>query len=142
MINSMIEAISISLNREFGAGYTTYTEAVKQGLKEPCFFISQVRRINRFFRGDRYSQGSRFCIQYFPGNQLQPRKECQATASRLERCLEYITVKGDLVRGTNMSYEIEDGILHFFVDYDCFVRRETVPLPGMEGLAGSISAKG
>lgn len=38
MINSIIEGISISLNAEFGDNYTTYTESVEQGLKEPCFF--------------------------------------------------------------------------------------------------------
>ena len=40
MINSIIEAISIALNAEFGDDYTTYTEEQEQGLKEPCFFIS------------------------------------------------------------------------------------------------------
>lgn len=39
MINSIIEGISISLNAEFGDNYTTYTESVEQGLKEPCFFV-------------------------------------------------------------------------------------------------------
>jgi len=40
MINSIIEAISIALNAEFGDDFTTYTEKEEQGLKEPCFFIS------------------------------------------------------------------------------------------------------
>lgn len=40
MINSIIASISISLNAEFGDEYTTYTESVEQGLKEPCFFLS------------------------------------------------------------------------------------------------------
>ena len=34
MINSIIESISISLNAEFGDGYTIYTESVEQGLDE------------------------------------------------------------------------------------------------------------
>ena len=40
MINSIIEAISISLNEEFGDGYEIHMEEIKQGLKEPCFFIA------------------------------------------------------------------------------------------------------
>lgn len=39
-VNLITDAISIALNGEFGDGYTNYTENVKQGLKEPCFFIS------------------------------------------------------------------------------------------------------
>ena len=40
MINSIIEAISISLNAEFGDDYTTYTESIEQGLNKPCFLCS------------------------------------------------------------------------------------------------------
>lgn len=40
MINSIIEAISVSLNKEFGDDYETHMEEIKQGLKEPCFFIA------------------------------------------------------------------------------------------------------
>lgn len=38
MINSIVEAISCSLNKEFGDDYEIHNEEIKQGLKEPCFF--------------------------------------------------------------------------------------------------------
>ena len=56
MINSIIEGISISLNAEFGDNYTTYTESVEQGLKEPCFFVFCINPTNRVFLGKRYSR--------------------------------------------------------------------------------------
>ena len=31
---------------------------------------------------------------------------------------------GDLLHGTNKSWQIEGGILHFFVDFDHTIRRE------------------
>lgn len=40
MINSIVEAISCSLNKEFGDDYEIHNEEIKQGLKEPCFFIA------------------------------------------------------------------------------------------------------
>lgn len=39
MINSIIEAISVSLNGEFGDDYEIHMEEIKQGLKEPCFLL-------------------------------------------------------------------------------------------------------
>ena len=39
MVNSLISGISISINSEFGDEYEIYTESIKQGFNEPCFFI-------------------------------------------------------------------------------------------------------
>jgi len=39
MINSIIEAISVALNTEFGDRYDIHRERLEQGLEEPCFFI-------------------------------------------------------------------------------------------------------
>lgn len=141
MINSIIESISISLNDEFGDEYTTYTESVEQGLKEPCFFVSCINPTNRIFLGKRYFRTNQFCLQYFPAHRDRAKEECNAVAERLFSCLEYITVTGDLVRGTKMKYEVADGILNFFVNYDMFVYKETAS-DAMEEILKDISAKG
>lgn len=120
MINSIIEAVSITLDAEFG--YETHMEEIKQGLAEPCFFISCLNPITRLFFGKRYFRTNQFCIQYFPESDDRQR-ECNAVAERLVWCLEYIMVKDDKFHGTDMKYEVIDGILHFFVNYDCFVYR-------------------
>lgn len=127
MINEIIEAISISLNAEFSEKeYEIYMEEIKQDLKEPCFFIACIKPKSELFFGKRYSKENPFCIQYFPETgEIQ--RECNAAAERMVKCLEYITAEGDLIRGTNMNYEIVDGVLHFFVNYDFFTyRREDV----------------
>ncbi len=121
MINSIIEAISISLNAAFGDGYTTYTESVEQGLNEPCFFVFCINHTNRVFLGKRHFRENGFCIQYFPADTDRAKEECDAVAERLFSCLEYITVTGDPVRGTKMRCEMVDGVLNFFVNYDLFV---------------------
>ncbi len=37
IVNSIIDAICITINNEFGDDYTIYTESIKQGFEEPCF---------------------------------------------------------------------------------------------------------
>lgn len=141
MINSIIESISISLNAEFGDEYTTYTESIEQGLNEPCFFLSCINPTNRVYLGKRYFRENQFCIQYFPADKDQAKEECNAVAERLFSCLEYITVTGNLVRGTKMKYEVVDGVLNFFVNYDLFVFM-AADSDAMENLSADVNAKG
>lgn len=141
MINSIIEAISISLNAEFGDEYTTYTESVEQGLNEPCFFVFCINPTNRLFLGKRYFRENLFCIQYFPFDRNRVKEECNTVADSLFLCLEYITVTGNLTRGTKMKYEVVDGVLNFFVNYDLFVYKAASSNP-MEELSENVSLKG
>lgn len=121
MINSIIEAISVALNGEFGDSYEIHMEEIEQGLEEPCFFIFCLNPTNDQFLGNRYFRTNLFCIQYFPATE-EKQRECNHVADRLYECLEYITMDGDNkpIRGTKRNCEVVDGILHFFVNYDFF----------------------
>ncbi len=141
MINSIIEAISISMNEEFGDGYETHMEEIKQGLKEPCFFITCLNPTTELFLGKRYFRTNQFCIQYFPETN-EKQRECNGVAERMLQCLEYITIYGEdkPIMGTKMKYEVVDGVLNFFVNYDCFIRKTEQQTP-MESLQASTSVK-
>ncbi len=141
MINSIIEAISISLNEEFGDGYETHMEEIKQGLKEPCFFITCLNPTTELFLGKRYFRTNQFCIQYFPETN-EKQRECNGVAERMLQCLEYITIYGEdkPIMGTKMKYEVVDGVLNFFVNYDCFIRKTEQQTP-MESLQASTDVK-
>lgn len=141
MINSIIEAISISLNEEFGDGYETHMEEIKQGLKEPCFFITCLNPTTELFLGKRYFRTNQFCIQYFPETNEEQR-ECNGVAERMWQCLEYITIYGEdkPIMGTKMKYEVVNGVLNFFVNYDCFIRKIEQQTP-MESLQASTNVK-
>ena len=141
MINSIIEAISISLNEEFGDGYETHMEEIKQGLKEPCFFITCLNPTTELFLGKRYFRINQFCIQYFPETN-EKQRECNGVAERMLQCLEYITIYGEdkPIMGTKMKYEVVDGVLNFFVNYDCFIRKTEQQTP-MESLQASTSVR-
>lgn len=136
MINSIIASISITLDAEFNKDksedYEIHSEEIKQGLKEPCFFIQCLNPTTELFLGKRYFRQNQFCIQFFPATDKKQR-ECNEVAERMIWCLEYITVNGDLFRGTKMKHEVVDGILNFFVNYDCFVYRveENTPMGEM-----------
>lgn len=139
MINTIIKAISIAINAEFGDGYEIYMEEIKQDLKEPCFFIQCLNPTYELFLGKRYFRRNQFCIQYFPKAELDSNRECHEVSERLNWCLEYITVNGPM-HGTEMKFQIVDGVLSFFVNYDCFVYRveeNTV----MENLESHITVK-
>ena len=118
MINAIIEAISISLDAEFG--YENHMEEIKQDLEEPCFFISCINPTTRLFLGKRYFRQNQFCIQYFPETDNKQR-ECNEVAEKLVWLLEYINVADTAMHGTQMRYEVIDDVLNFFVNYDCFV---------------------
>lgn len=141
MINEAIRAISIALNREFGDGYGIHMEEVRQGLEAPCFFISCISPSSTLFLGERYFRENLFCLQYFPGQGWGGREECNAVAERLFQCLGCLEVGGIPVRGTGMKYEVVDGILHFFVNYNCFTCR-AVGQAAMGGLESRTNVKG
>lgn len=142
MIDSIITGISREIGKEFGKKYIVYTEDVEQGMKEPCFFVACDNHTTNLFRGNKYFSQNLFCINYFPDNEKKVKQECNEVAERLALCLEYITSDGDEMRGTNMHHEVVDGVLSFFVNYDCFVYRVEEPEENMGTIKISQTLKG
>ncbi len=142
MIISIIEGISVALNEEFGDSYEIHMEEIRQGMQEPCFFISPISPVFMQYFSNRYQSVNPYCIQYFPaGDEVQ--RECASVAERMCGCLEYITVSGDTkpVRGTKMSYQVVDGVLNFFVNYDLFVVRKKEEPAAMESMQAGEGVK-
>lgn len=141
MINEIIEAISVSLNQEFGDDYEIHMEEIKQGLKEPCFFIACLNPTNNLFMGKRYERTNQFCIQYFPETN-EKQRECNGVAERMYDCLEYITPDGDTkpIRGSGMNHQVVDGVLNFFVNYNFFTVK-TEDNTTMETMTASTNVK-
>lgn len=116
MINSIIDAISVTLNAEFGDDYNIYTESIEQGLKEPCFFVQCINPTSERFLGNKYKRTNQFCIQYFPSSE-DKYNECMSVTERLFLALDRV----DDWLASKMNSEIVDGVLNFFVNYDGFV---------------------
>ena len=124
MINATIEAISRAIYNEFGSGYEIYKEDIPQGFKEPCFSIFHILGTSDRKSPNRYLRKNRFDVHYFPKSGRNEKSEMQEVAERLFLCLEYINVLDNPCEGTKMSPEIVEGVLHFFVSYDFFVKKQ------------------
>lgn len=141
MVRLITESISILLNAAFGDGYKIYDESIEQGLKEPCFFIQCLKPTNNLFRGKRYYRTNEFCIQYFPVSNNKV-TECEQVAEQLFEVLEWLTFYDDGTKllGKDLHYEISDGVLSFFVNYDLFMRKNE-ELDAMETVDVSFAEK-
>lgn len=139
MIEKIIDGILAALNEEF-EGCTLYTEEVKQGMKEPCFFVSCISPNTKVLRGRRYQHTNQFAVQYLT-NAAEPRADCNRVSEQLFNCLELITVDGDLMRGTGMEAVVSDDVLTFVVNYDYFSYRQN-DIPAMEEKGTETNLKG
>ena len=141
MINKITDGISVAINSEFGDAYEIYTESIEQGLNEPCFSIVCLNPTVNQFLGNRYFRTNQFCIHYFSSSNEQT-SECNSVAERLFGTLEHIKVDEDIIRGTDMHYEIVDDVLNFFVNFDLFVYKEVEVEPFMETAEQNTTVKG
>ncbi|MBD5114516.1 MAG: hypothetical protein HDT46_04835 [Ruminococcaceae bacterium] len=131
MQQEIIKGISKALNAEFGSMYTVYAEKAKQGVQKPCFFIKSESTAEIPFPMGRYFHENIFSVTFYPKNEAEEKIDCVRTAERLFGCLEYITVSGDLTRGSKMSCRIEEGVLKFTLHYDMFVYKPKEKTPKM-----------
>lgn len=146
MLNKIITGISQKLDEEFNTeeneGYIIHTENVEQGLEEPCFFIFSLKPSSKQLVGNRYERKYPFDIHFFPDTELVDgistiNNQLNEVTERLFTALEYITVDNSLVRGTSINAEIVDNVLHFFINFNMIVKKETEPIDTM----GSLTIK-
>lgn len=141
MENEIIEGISERLYELFGDDYEININEIRQGFKEPCFFILDLTDEQNLVIRNRYYQTHSFDIQYFPKDHNSTR-ECNAIKKTLFMGLEYIHLGDDLIRGTEMSANVQNNVLHFFVNYNIFVFRVLDPVPKMQTLTQTQHLKG
>ena len=122
MIPEIVTAISLQLNRMYPDG-TVEVDHVKQGLKEPCFFIEVLEPTRTPLVGQKWQQDNMFDVQLF--HSTAKNIQLYTVAEELFEGLEYITLQnGNILRGTSMRFEVVDGVLHFLVNYTVFLQRE------------------
>lgn len=141
MIKKIIDGICLAISSNFGDEREIYTEEVEQGLEDGSFAIVCLNPTNSRFLGERYFRTNQFCIHYFPETD-EPKSECLEILEELFDVLELIDVDGDLVRGTNMTSEMDGDVLHFFVNYDFFTIHKTDDETYMEYLDQTFDVKG
>lgn len=142
MYNDILTAVTRSLDELF-PDRTIYTEAVEQGLQEPCFFINLLEPNEKQMMGQRYFRSTGLCVQYLPGPVEKPSRELNRVADILFNILEYVDLlDGAKLKGTNMSCKFSDGVLSFFVHYNMFILKPKEQEKPMEELENDINMKG
>lgn len=134
MINEIINGISRAIDTEFNTGETTYeiySESLEQGLNEPCFSIVVLNPFTDRRLAHRHYREYPVDIHYFPKDEINAKKEMYDVAERLFLVVEVID---NSIRGSNIHYEIVDGVLHFFITYKLYVREQLEPITDMKEL--------
>ena len=139
-MKELLQGIAQKLYGCFGDGYEIYTDDVKQGLQEPCFFIAFLEPSWQRLPGRRWRLQNMWDITYFPLRE-ESTQEVLETAQRLMVEMEFITLpNGDLVHGIDMRWQESDGVLHFFVSYPMTFREDS-QLQAMEELQVEAATK-
>ena len=140
MIDDIINAVSKKLHDAFG--YEIYKENIEQGLQEPCFSIVVLESSITAQLPNRYFKTHALDIHYFPKDKLNAKSECYAVAEELLMLLEYINSLDNLWHGNKIKYEIVDGVLHFFVNYDMFVKKQVEGTEHMKTVTTKSTVEG
>lgn len=142
MLNKITIGITQALNAEFGDEVKIHIDEIEQGLIEPCFLVTPLTDTENLVIGKRYERSYPFVIQYFPKSKNY-RTECNEVTEQLFNILELITMDGDLIRGSDMTGHVEDGVLNFEVTFKLhvFKKRTSTDEEVMENLEQDISIK-
>lgn len=107
-----------------------YGEEIKEGLTTPCFFVKLLEPAHTHELNRRYVRELPFDVHYF----ADTNKDRIIMAEQLAIVLETIQVNGRPLNGINMSWEIVDEVLHFFVTYRMQVWKPRPNDPTMQTL--------
>lgn len=139
MVGNVIDALSIKLHELYGLNI--YFEDVKQGLKTPCFFIKLLTPTITSVVPPRQSVSVPVVIQLISDNKVT-KKRLTEIGFELAQSFEYIELlSGDLLRGSNMSYEVDDDILSFYITYNFFIKQATEEQDTMDDLSSEVGVK-
>ena len=105
-------------------------------------FIFSLKPSSKQLVGNRYERKYPFHIHFFPDTELVDgistiNNQINEVTERLFTALEYITVDNSLVRGASINAEKVDDVLHFFINFNMIVKKETEPIDTM----GSLTIK-
>lgn len=120
IVKGIVEKLYENYNKE---QYKVYTEQIKQGFKEPCFFVLLVNPTNQNLLNKQRRRSNTFDIHYFPKNE-NDYEDVYTKIDELFEALEFIEIEGlGKIRGREMESEFKNGVLHFFVNYSVFVEK-------------------
>lgn len=112
----MIEAIIKAIHTAF-PNHKIYTENVEQGLKTPCFFISEISAEGNRFLQNRHKRTCQFMVQFFPADSKESYSDC----STMLHNLLILLVDVGVYHAVKLNGTIVDQVLNFEVTYSEFI---------------------
>lgn len=138
MVNDIIDGISNALYANF-EGVAIYSESIEQGFDEPCFFVMPLNPSETPLIGVRAYRSVPLDIHYFPKSKTAPNAEMEGVASKLYGILRRIALlDGNSLNGMKLHHEIQDNVLHFFVEYKPIIKYMRDPDEMQEDLTHKV----
>ena len=120
MVNQIYTAIAKKLEELFDEPLIFFDQ-LPQTFSGPCFWVRLLKTEQNQLLYNRYKVTLDFDIMMYPSNDEEFIEELNSVGTELLHGIEYIvTEDGNYLRGTNISYEVQDGVLHFFISYILF----------------------
>lgn len=125
VVNEVVIGMATKINKIYNKKYPIYTDNEEQGLDKPCFFIKYLngdenREIglqDRFYK----DKLNFVIIGYTEDGNTEILNDMIDNLYELE----YIELTDKtLLRAEKLHPKIEDGVLHFFIDYEIFIKKE------------------
>lgn len=118
----IINGIANKIYEIFGENYNIETSGVMQDFNKPAFFIKEINDREIPYLSKRYRVNKSFCIYGFSENDTD--EELYEMGEKLYN-LEYINLEnGNLLKGLNMNFKIEDRVLVFLIDFNSFIHKQ------------------
>jgi hypothetical protein len=110
--------------------YEVYDEIVKQGFQEPCFFVKIIEQNTTKESKNRFKFNIMFDIHCFLDENTETLNEqYHAIAENLYEKLDVFTdLSGGYLRGNDKRHDIQDKVMHFFVDVSASTK---IPVTGV-----------
>ena len=139
MINVVQEIVNRLRTTYPSAQYDIYTERIEQGFSAPCFSIRQLRVDVTPYPSGLHEIVQHMDVRFFPSDS-RPQEQCREIAQTLTLLLR----RTKSLRGSNLSWEITDEVLHFFADYRQFVREipEDILMENLQTTVGTENENG
>lgn len=98
---------------------TIYTEKVPQNFEDGSFRVKSITATNRPELSTRRWREVQFDILYFPAAMEEAESEWELVRDKLFNTVEWITVAGDTMRGTELAgdWDAEQEVGHFRVTF-------------------------
>lgn len=141
MLNNIVNAISKTLKTQF-PNAKIYTEIVAQGFIEPCFYVAHIKSKRKQLLNTRAILNNSFDVHYFPTPNGNKNEELQTIAENLYCIFGRINMlNGDKLNGFNLEHEIQEEVLHFFVDFKPVISCRDADEETMNDLEALINAE-